>query len=72
MIRSKTKFRVFTVVDVWRGIAVGAKNFRRFQDAQNYMQRLKGRRNLDADDVQLFETRIDMSSPEPHSARAGV
>ena len=72
MMGSRTNLRIFTVVDVWRGMAVGAKNFRRLRNAEDYMQRLRRGRNLMDDDVQLFETRIDVSSLKPRSVCTGV
>jgi hypothetical protein len=63
MTRSKAKLQVYTVVDVWRGIAVGAKNFRRLRNAQKHVQRLRRHRNMMEDDVKLFETTIYASSP---------
>jgi hypothetical protein len=71
MIRSKIKLQVYTVVDVWRGIAVGAKNFRRLRNAQKHAQRLRRHRNM-MDDVKLFETTIYASSPRLRTARTGM
>lgn len=71
MILSKTKLQVYTVVDVWRGIAVGATNFRRLRNAQKHVQRLRRHRNLMEDDVNLFETTIYASSPRLQTVRAG-
>ena len=53
-----TEVRIYSVVDVWRGMAVGVSNFRRLKDAQRYLQRLRRHRNLDEDDVQLFESAV--------------
>lgn len=50
---------VYTVVEVTRGVAAGAYCFRRLKEARLYMMRLCKDRNLDEDDVQLFETIID-------------
>jgi hypothetical protein len=72
MIRSKAKLRVYTVVDVWRGIAVGAKNFRRLRNAQKHVQRVRWHRNLMEDDVKLFETTIYASSSKLRTARPGM
>jgi hypothetical protein len=72
MIRSKIKLQVYTVVDVWRGIAVGAKNFRRLRNAQKHVQRLRRHRNMMEDDVKLFETTIYASSPRLRTARTGL
>jgi hypothetical protein len=72
MTRSKAKLQVYTVVDVWRGIAVGAKNFRRLRNAQKHLQRLQRHRNMMEDDVKLFETTIYASSPKLRTARSGT
>jgi hypothetical protein len=72
MIRSKTKLQVYTVVDVWRGIAVGATNFRRLKNAQKHLQRLRRHRNMMEDDVKLFETTIYAPSPRLRTARTGT
>ncbi len=72
MIRNKIKLQVYTVVDVWRGIAVGAKNFRRLRNAQKHVQRLRRHRNMMEDDVKLFETTIYASSPRLRTARTGL
>ena len=55
MAQASRNLRIYTVVEVWRGIAVGARNFRRLQNAQKYMVRLRRRRNFMEDDVQLFK-----------------
>ena len=53
-----SRLRLYTVVEVWRGIAASAKNFTRLEDAQKYMRRLRQGRNMTEDDVQLFENSI--------------
>ena len=62
MTKDKTKLRIFTVVDVWRGMVVGVRNFRYRKNAHRHMQKLVLRRNLEEDDVQLFETAVALSS----------
>lgn len=62
MKRRAHKQKVYTVVEVWRGIAVAAKNFTRSRDAESYRQRLSKRHNLLEDDVQLFESSVRMTS----------
>jgi len=47
--------RVYTVVDVMRGVAVGARSFRRVEDARAHMQRLLHGRSLDEDDVRILK-----------------
>jgi hypothetical protein len=56
------RLKLYIVVEVWRGIAASAKNFTRLRDAKNYLQRLRKDRNLDEDDVQLFESSVRISS----------
>jgi hypothetical protein len=53
--------KLYTVVEVWRGIAESAKNYRRLKDAQKYMRRLRRGRNMAEDDVQLFESSVRIS-----------
>jgi hypothetical protein len=72
MIRSKTKLQVYTVVDVWRGIAVGARNFRRLRNAQKHLQRLRRNRNSMEDDVKLFDTTIYASPPRLRAAQTAM
>ena len=50
-----SKLNLYTVVEVWRGIAASAKNFTRLRDAEKYMRRLRKGCNLVEDDVRLFE-----------------
>jgi hypothetical protein len=42
-------------------MAVGARNFRKKENAQRYLQRLRRQRKLAEDDVQLFETAVHLS-----------
>jgi hypothetical protein len=62
MTRRTHKLKLYTVVEVWRGFATGAKNFRRLTNAQKYMRRIRRGCNLAEDDVQLFECPIRLSS----------
>lgn len=55
------ELKLYTVVEVWRGFATGAKNFKRLRSAQKYMRRLRQGRNLVEDDIQLFECPIRLS-----------
>lgn len=59
MTRMKAGARIYTVVEVWRGFASGAHNFLHLKDALLCMERLRKGRNLQDDDVQVFETKID-------------
>ena len=56
-----SKLNLYTVVEVWRGIAASAKNFTRLRDAEKYMRRLRKGRNLVEDDVRLFEDSLRIS-----------
>jgi hypothetical protein len=62
MTRRTYNLKLYTVVEVWRGFATGAKNFKRLGNAQKYMRRLRRGCNLAEDDVQLFECPIRLSS----------
>ena len=56
MIRSKiSEIPIYTVVDVYRGVAVDAQSFKQLRDAHIYAQKLTKKRNLQEDDVQIFK-----------------
>ncbi len=55
--------RIYTVVEVWRGIAAGAKSFVDLNLAERYMRRVQARRSPQEDDVQLFETTLKLATP---------
>ena len=63
MARSKANIRIYTVVDVMSGVAVDVQSFLNLQDARMSLRRLRKGRNLDEDDVQLFEGMVDMITP---------
>ena len=46
--------RVYTVVDVMAGVAVGTQSFRHLEDARACLRRLRRGRDLEKDDVRLF------------------
>ena len=50
--------RIYTVIEVIRGVAVDARNFLRLSDALRCKKRLREGRNLQEDDVQLFASSI--------------
>lgn len=54
--------RVYTVVDVMGGFAVGAKTFRRCEDARAWLRRIRRGRDMEKDDIRLFESRIHRCS----------
>lgn len=53
--------RIHTVVDVMSGVAIGMETFLNAKDAKMCLRRLRKGRDLNEDDVQLFEAVIDMS-----------
>jgi len=57
-----SSLKLYTVVEVWRGIAASARNFTQLRDAENYLLRLRQSRNLAEDDVQLFENSVRIPS----------
>lgn len=59
MRKNGARTRVYTVVDVLAGIAVGAYSYRRLKDAEACTARLREGRNLQEDDVRLFEGVLD-------------
>lgn len=54
--------KVFIVVDVACGVAQGAKCFRRIEDAMACRKRLSRGRDLEEDDIQVFEGVLDENS----------
>ena len=49
---------IYTVVTVSRGVAENARSFKQHKDALRYLKQFKKERNLDEDDVQIFENKI--------------
>ena len=47
--------KIYTVVDVQCGVAVDAQSFFDLDEAKRHFRTLSSSRNLDEDDVQLFE-----------------
>ncbi len=68
MPRAGGEARVYTVVDVWRGIAVGAYSYRRLKDAEACAARLREGRNLLEDDVKVFVGLLDAQSDPDQAA----
>jgi len=56
---------VYTVVEVWRGIATGARVFENHSAALSCAAKLRRGCNLEEDDVQVFRNRI-------HTTRANT
>ncbi len=69
MMDSSRRVRVYTVVDVWRGMANDCKSFSRLKDAREYARRLERCRNPQSDDVGLFAGALRLA-PVPTRARA--
>lgn len=68
MKQAEMKPRIYTVVEVWRGMAIGAETFTDYRSAWDYKQAACRRHNLIEDDVQLFERRLQRPSREQHPA----
>jgi hypothetical protein len=62
------KLMVYTVVEVWRGIAAGASSFARLRDAEDYAQRVRRRHNLLEDDVKLFRSSVRIPPRRQHAS----
>ena len=60
--------QIYTVVDVMSGVAVGAKSFHSLKQAQTYLKRIRRGRNVNEDDVQLFEDEIASPTEQPGAA----
>lgn len=58
MDKRRTNTRIYTVVEVMSGVAVQAECFLKVEDARTCLRRLRRKRNLDEDDVQLFESQL--------------
>jgi len=52
---------IYTVVEVWRGIAQGARSFTRLKDARKHMRSLRRRFNPLEDDVKMFRNALRLS-----------
>jgi hypothetical protein len=72
MTRISGNARIYTVVDVLAGVAVGAYTYRRLEDARTCAARLRAGRDLQEDDVQLFEGVLDAHPDESHVAEIDV
>jgi hypothetical protein len=53
--RKERQLTVYTVVEVWRGLADGARTFASERDARRYMRAALRRRSPFEDDVRMFE-----------------
>ena len=55
--RSSTS--IFTVVEVWRGMAVGAYSYSSYSGARRRYQILRRQSDIQSDDTRIFETSVD-------------
>jgi hypothetical protein len=60
----RKRIHLYTVVEVWRGIADGARSFTELEQARGYLRSARRRRNPLEDDVQLFEDTVGLASGE--------
>ncbi len=58
MRRRTRRLALYTVVEVWRGMAASVKNFSNVRSAQNHLRRLRKGRNLMENDIQLFHNSV--------------
>jgi hypothetical protein len=52
------KIRIYTVVEVWRGMAANARNFTSVTAAEAHRKRVTRRQNPAEDDVAIFKTHV--------------
>jgi len=69
MSKTEATVRLYTVVDVMSGVSVGAKSFCDPKQAQKYLKRLRKGRNLDEDDVQVFEDTLVLAAKQRRAAQ---
>ena len=50
--------RIYTVVEVFRGVAESVHSFTDWKDARRYLKQFNKGRNLDEDAAQIFENEI--------------
>jgi len=55
------RLQIYTVVEIWRGMAQGVRNFKRLSDANKYMSRVRRRLNPIADEVSMFKSSLRIS-----------
>lgn len=55
---NRSSQQIYTVVAVSCGVAESTRSFEYYKDALLYLKELKRGRNLDEDDVQIFENDI--------------
>jgi hypothetical protein len=70
MDRQPQSTRLHIVVDVWRGIAVGAHAYRKKTDATRRLRQISRGRNLDEDDVRMFTATVRCAKPQKRTRRA--
>lgn len=58
---SGVRIPIYTVVDVWRGLAVGARSFTSKARADEYLGELRRSKDLMEDDAELFESSLSIA-----------
>lgn len=64
--------RIYTVVDVVAGVAVGVETFGRSGHARAWLRQLRRDRDLERDDVQLFESIVHDPSKRRGKSQVGA
>lgn len=59
LVTNESNQSVWVIVDVWRGLAVGAEVFSSEAGAQKRLDYLIENTNLNEDDVNIFEVKVD-------------
>ncbi len=67
--QERKRLRVYTVVEVWRGIADRVRSFADLGQARRYMHRARRRLRLPEDGLELFEDTIRLTGAgkRPHA-----
>ncbi len=55
--------RLYTVVEVWRGMAESATNFTDARAARRFVRAARQRHSAHEDDVRLFESALPLTPP---------
>ena len=71
MRKPEAQLRIYTVVDVMSGVGVGARSFCGLAHARAYLRWLREKRNVNQDDVQLFEDTVDLPIKRSEERRVG-
>ncbi len=55
------RLQIYTIVEVWRGMAASSRSFTRLKDAREYMRWLRKGRNLQEDDIAVYEDSVQLA-----------